>query len=659
MRGLSLNLTTAVRSRNRFFCGRKVERVVGGVAVDHEVVGHPRLGAPVGVDADLDLTAAQDPLLGAGEQGQRRLGLRRFVRLCAGADGSRSGQRRETGENDCDWSQHPSINSGVGRRFTGSGAQMSDRLDEFMAGLVERNPGEHEFHQAVREVYADVIDEAYEDERTRRAGILERMTEPDRSVIFRVTWETDDGELRSNRAYRVQFNNSLGPYKGGLRFVGGLEFATLKFLGFEQTFKNALTGLPMGGAKGGSDFSPKGKSDAEVMRFCQSMMLELHRHIGEDVDVPAGDIGVGEREIAYLFGQYKRLENRFAGVLTGKGMSFGGSAGRSEATGYGVGYFTALMLERADDELEGKRCAISGAGNVSIFCAEKLIDLGAVVVSLSDSDGTVHDPDGIDAKKLDFVKDLKLERRGRIAEYAEEFGCEYLEGETPWGLECDLAFPCATQNELEADDARRADRQRLPGGGRGREHAAHGRCHRAPARGADRGWAGEGGERRWRGRFGTRAEPERRACFMVARRPSTASCDEIMERIHAECAERGEREDGIDRLRARSQPRRLRAGPRGDARLRRGLAPQLGAVVELRDDDGARRAPLRGTARRERTRRGSRARSRSCQSASPEDVDGADLLELLRDLGVGRGLAASTSTSMKVPSCVSHSQSSP
>jgi glutamate dehydrogenase (NADP+) len=342
----------------------------------------------------------------------------------------------------------------VDRRFTGSGAQVSDRLEEFMAGVVERNPGEEEFHQAVREVFADVIDDAYEDERTRRAGILERMTEPDRTVIFRVTWETDEGTLRANRAYRVQFNNSIGPYKGGLRFVDGLKLATLKFLGFEQTFKNALTGLPMGGAKGGSDFSPKGKSDAEVMRFCQSMMLELHRHIGEDVDVPAGDIGVGAREIAFLFGQYKRLENRFAGVLTGKGLSFGGSAGRSEATGYGVGLFTALMLERDDDGLDGKRCAVSGSGNVSIFCAEKLADLGAVVISLSDSDGTVYDPDGMDAKKLEFVKELKLGRRGRIAEYAENFGCEYLEGETPWGLDCDLAFPCATQNELGADDVR-------------------------------------------------------------------------------------------------------------------------------------------------------------------------------------------------------------
>jgi len=332
-------------------------------------------------------------------------------------------------------------------------AAVSEQLDKFMGGLVQRNPGEPEFHQAVREVYADVLDEALENDELRRAQILERMTEPDRTLIFRVTWETDAGELRANRAYRVQFNNSIGPYKGGLRFVKGLDLGTLKFLGFEQTFKNALTGLPMGGAKGGSDFNPKGKSPAEVMRFCQSMMVELHRHIGEDIDVPAGDIGVGEREIAFLFGQYKRLANRFAGVLTGKGMSFGGSAGRVEATGYGAAYFTELMLKRAGGELEGKRCALSGAGNVSIYCAEKLIELGAVVISLSDSAGTVHDPAGIDAEKLESIKRLKLGRRGRLSEFAERGDGEYLEGEKPWGIQCDLAFPCATQNELDADDA--------------------------------------------------------------------------------------------------------------------------------------------------------------------------------------------------------------
>jgi glutamate dehydrogenase (NADP+) len=426
---------------------------------------------------------------------------------------------------------------------------MSGHLDDFMAGLVERNPGEHEFHQAVREVYADVIDEAYGDEPTRRAGILERMTEPDRSLIFRVTWETDEGLLRANRAFRVQFNNSIGPYKGGMRFVKGLQLATLKFLGFEQTFKNALTGLPMGGAKGGADFNPKGKSDAEVMRFCQSLMTELHRHIGEDVDIPAGDIGVGEREIAFLFGQYKRLENRFAGVLTGKGLSFGGSAGRSEATGYGVGYFTALMLGRAGDELEGERCAVSGAGNVSIYCAEKLADLGGVVISLSDSDGTIHDPDGIDADKLRFVKELKLERRGRIAEYAEEFGCEYLEGETPWGLGCDLAFPCATQNELDADAARSlidngcagiVEGANMPLTSDAMELAREQRIAVGPAKAANAGGVAVSG-----------LEQSQNAVRLAwSRETVERQLNETMERIHDECAELGEREDGtIDYVR--------------------------------------------------------------------------------------------------------------
>jgi glutamate dehydrogenase (NADP+) len=420
---------------------------------------------------------------------------------------------------------------------------VSDRLDEFMAGLVERNPGEHEFHQAVREVYADVIDDAYEDEPTRRAGILERMTEPDRSVIFRVTWETDEGSLRANRAYRVQFNNSIGPYKGGMRFVKGLQLATLKFLGFEQTFKNALTGLPMGGAKGGSDFNPKGKSDAEVMRFCQSLMTELHRHIGEDVDVPAGDIGVGEREIAFLFGQYKRLENRFAGVLTGKGLSFGGSAGRSEATGYGVGYFTALMLDRAGEKLEGKRCAVSGAGNVSIYCAEKLSDLGGTVISLSDSDGTIHDPDGIDADKLKFVKELKLDRRGRIAEYAEEFGCEYLEGEAPWNLDCDLAFPCATQNELDADAARAlvdngckavVEGANMPLTAEATQLLREERVAIGPGKAANAGGVAVSG-----------IEQSQNAVRASWTRDTVEQqLNEIMERIHSECAEFGERDDG-------------------------------------------------------------------------------------------------------------------
>jgi len=418
-----------------------------------------------------------------------------------------------------------------------------------MEGIESRNPGEEIFHQAVRETFADVIDEHGDDERIRENRILERMTEPDRTIIFRVVWESDEGELRSNRAFRVQFNNSIGPYKGGLRFVRGLELGTLKFLGFEQTFKNALTGLPMGGAKGGSDFDPKGRSDREVMRFCQSMMVELHHHIGEDVDVPAGDIGVGEREIAYLFGQYKRLAGRFAGILTGKGLSFGGSAVRSEATGYGVAYFTALMLNRQDGSLEGKRCAISGSGNVSIFCAEKLIAEGAKVISLSDSDGTIHDPDGIDRDKLEWVKELKLERRGRIGEYADEFDCEFLEGDKPWGLECDLAFPSATENELELDDAKAliengcqavVEGANMPLSAEAIEHLRSEGIMVGPAKAANAGGVAVSGLE----------QSQNAARVSWSREEVDQRLREIMKKIHSECVEKGERDDGsIDYVR--------------------------------------------------------------------------------------------------------------
>jgi len=328
-------------------------------------------------------------------------------------------------------------------------------LDDFMAGVVKRNPGEEEFHQAVHEVAGSLMPVVLEHEEYRKAQVLERMTEPDRIVIFRVSWEDDEGNIRANRAWRVQFNNSIGPYKGGLRFHPSVTQSVLKFLGFEQTFKNSLTGLPMGGAKGGSNFNPKGKSDREVMRFCQSMMTELHRHIGEDTDVPAGDIGVGGREISYLFGQYKRLVNRFTGMLTGKGLSFGGSLVRVEATGYGVAYFTQNLLEHAGEDFAGKTAAVSGSGNVALYCIEKLTELGAKVVTASDSSGFVHDPDGIDAEKLEWLRELKEVRRGRIHEYAERFAsAEFHEGKRPWGVKVDLAFPCATQNELDVEDAK-------------------------------------------------------------------------------------------------------------------------------------------------------------------------------------------------------------
>jgi glutamate dehydrogenase (NADP+) len=327
-------------------------------------------------------------------------------------------------------------------------------IEHFMHGLEKRNPHEPEFHQAVREVVTSLMPLVMREPKYREAQILERLTEPDRIVIFRVTWEDDQGQLRANRAWRVQFNNSIGPYKGGLRFHPDVNQSVLKFLGFEQVFKNSLTGLPMGGAKGGANFNPRGKSDREVMRFCQSLMVELHRHIGEDTDIPAGDIGVGAREISYLFGMYKRLSNRFVGTLTGKGLAFGGSLVRREATGYGVVYFMREMLARKGEGFEGKTALVSGTGNVALYCTEKLIELGATVLTASDSDGFVHDPDGIDADKLAWLKELKEVRRGRVSEYAERFpSATFHPGEHPWRVPADLVFPCATQNELTLADA--------------------------------------------------------------------------------------------------------------------------------------------------------------------------------------------------------------
>lgn len=325
---------------------------------------------------------------------------------------------------------------------------------KFMGGLRKRNPGEKEFHQAVQEVTETLMPFLFENSKYRDAQILERMTEPDRVIIFRVTWEDDAGCIRANRAWRVQFNNSIGPYKGGMRFHPSVTLSVLKFLGFEQVFKNSLTTLPMGGAKGGSNFNPKGKSEREVMRFCHSLMIELYRHIGEDTDVPAGDIGVGSREISFMFGQYKRLSNRFTGILTGKGLAFGGSLVRTEATGYGAVFFMDDMLATRGDGLKGKQAVVSGSGNVAIYTIEKLIWLGAKVVTASDSSGFIHDPAGIDAEKLAWLKELKEVRRGRIGEYAEKFGCAFHQKQRPWAVPCDLAFPCATQNELSAEDAR-------------------------------------------------------------------------------------------------------------------------------------------------------------------------------------------------------------
>ena len=333
-------------------------------------------------------------------------------------------------------------------------AQDQQDLDQFLSRVEQKNPGEPEFHQAVREVAESIIPFINRNEKYKTAKILDRLIEPDRIVIFRVTWEDDKGNVQVNRGYRVQFSNAIGPYKGGLRFHPSVTLGTFKFLGFEQIFKNSLTTLPIGAGKGGSDFDPKGKSDHEVMRFCQAFMTELARHIGKDVDVPAGDIGVGGREVSYMFGQYKRLNNRFTGVLTGKGIEFGGSLIRTEATGYGCVYFVEEMLNQRGDSIRGKRVVISGSGNVSQYAAEKAIELGATVLTLSDSAGFIYDPEGITQEKLEYVKELKNVKRGRIKEYTDKFGGQYFENQRPWSIACDVALPCATQNEIDGNDAK-------------------------------------------------------------------------------------------------------------------------------------------------------------------------------------------------------------
>lgn len=327
-------------------------------------------------------------------------------------------------------------------------------IEAFMEGVIARDPHQPEFHQAVREVMESLIPFVGQNPKYGHDRLLERLTEPDRVISFRVTWEDDQGRAQFNRAWRVQFNNTIGPYKGGMRFHPGVSLSVLKFLGFEQVFKNSLTGLPMGGGKGGSNFDPKGKSDREVMRFCHSLMIELSRHIGEDTDIPAGDIGVGAREIGYLFGQYKRGGNRFTGTITGKGLAFGGSNIRTEATGYGCVYFAENILSHSGASIEGKTVSISGSGNVAIYAAQKATQLGAKVVTLSDSGGFIHDPEGIDKDKLAFIQDLKEVRRGRISEYADHApSATFHAGRSPWTVPCEVALPCATQNELDSEDA--------------------------------------------------------------------------------------------------------------------------------------------------------------------------------------------------------------
>ena len=331
---------------------------------------------------------------------------------------------------------------------------MYSNMNDFIESVKLKNPNEIEFHQAVHEVIESIWDFVIDNPQYQYNAILERITEPERVLMFRVPWMDDKGIIQINKGYRIEFNSAIGPYKGGLRFHPSVNLSILKFLGFEQVFKNSLTTLPMGGGKGGSDFDPKGKSDNEVMRFCQSFMTELSRHIGQHTDVPAGDIGVGGREIGFMFGQYKRIKNEFTGVLTGKGLNWGGSLIRPEATGYGAVYFAQEMLKTKNESFKNKTVTISGSGNVAQFAAEKVIELGGKVITLSDSSGTIYDKDGLNTEKLDYVKDLKNNKRGRIQEYTKKFKAEYFEGERPWNKRCDVALPCATQNEINLNDAK-------------------------------------------------------------------------------------------------------------------------------------------------------------------------------------------------------------
>ena len=331
---------------------------------------------------------------------------------------------------------------------------MIESVDHFLARLKKRDPDQPEFHQAVEEVLRSLWPFLEANPHYLTSGILERICEPERAIVFRVSWVDDEGKVRVNRGFRIQMNSAIGPYKGGLRFHPSVNLGVLKFLAFEQTFKNSLTSLPMGGGKGGSDFNPKGNSDAEVMRFCQAFMSELYRHIGSDVDVPAGDIGVGAREIGFMFGQYKRLSNQFTSVLTGKGMSYGGSLIRPEATGFGCVYFAQEMLKRSGQRIDGKRVAISGSGNVAQYAARKVMDLGGKVISLSDSEGTLYCEAGLTEEQWEALMALKNVKRGRISELATQFGLEFLADQHPWSLACDIALPCATQNELDAEAAR-------------------------------------------------------------------------------------------------------------------------------------------------------------------------------------------------------------
>ncbi len=416
--------------------------------------------------------------------------------------------------------------------------------EAFMEYVKQRNANEPEFLQAVQEVVDSVWEYIHENPKYIKGKILERMVEPERVVMFRIPWTDDKGEFQVNRGFRIQMNSAIGPYKGGLRFHPSVNLSILKFLAFEQVYKNALTTLPMGGGKGGSDFNPKGKSDNEIMRFCQSMMTELARHIGADLDVPAGDIGVGGREVGYLFGQYKRIRNEFTGVLTGKGFDFGGSRIRPEATGYGCVYFMEEMLKTKGQTFEGKVCAVSGSGNVAQYTAERLIQKGAKVVTLSDSKGCIYDPEGIDEKKLAWVMDLKNNRRGRIKEYAEHFGCEYFEGGRPWGVKCDLAFPSATQNELNEEEAKTlvangcmgvAEGANMPSTPGAVEVFLHHKILYAPGKASNAGGVATSG-----------LEMSQNSLrYQWSREEVDARLNQIMKDIHATCVKYGTQSDGF------------------------------------------------------------------------------------------------------------------
>ncbi|WP_374132702.1 NADP-specific glutamate dehydrogenase [Sphingomonas sp. 28-62-20] len=413
-----------------------------------------------------------------------------------------------------------------------------------MEGVKKRNVGQPEFIQAVQEVAQDIYEFIADKEAYHHYQILRRIAEPDRIISFRVCWEDDNNNIRVQRGWRVQNNNSIGPYKGGIRFHPSVTESVLKFLAFEQTFKNALTGLPMGGGKGGSNFNPKGKSDHEVMRFCQSFMTELYRHVGADVDVPAGDIGVGAREIGYMFGQYKRITNQFTGVLTGKGLEFGGSLIRTEATGYGAVYFLQSMLKAKGKDLEGMTAVISGSGNVATHAAEKVTQLGGKVLTLSDSEGFIHDPDGISQDRIDWVKAHKTKRRGRISDYVKEYpGATFHAGKTPWGVVCNVALPCATQNELLGDDARTlvangciavAEGANMPTTLEGVHVFKDARIMFAPGKAANAGGVAVSG-------LEMSQNSERRA-WKVA--DLQQQLFDIMEGIHERCVEHGSTSDG-------------------------------------------------------------------------------------------------------------------